>query len=240
MDLLNIITVLIIISAIFSYLNVRFIKLPGTIGVVTIAVVVSILILIVGKTSVGMANIFRNLAKNNNFPDVLLNVMLGFLLFASALHFDYKELKKQRLPVLLLSTLGVLVSTGVFAVLLFGLILFVIFLNIANGSGKELSAMVVFKLFVQEVAGGIIIGVVLGYIGYRMIRSIKDFQSILLISIALVLSISAVAHDLHASIPLAAVTAGLIIGTKTLDICVPGMHWPQQVIFFFVPRPVNL
>ncbi|TAM99211.1 MAG: sodium:proton antiporter [Chitinophagaceae bacterium] len=274
MDLLNIITILIIISAVFSYLNVRFIKLPGTIGVVTIAVVVSILILIAGKTSVGMANIFRNLAENINFSDVLLNVMLGFLLFASALHFDYKELKKQRLPVLLLSTLGVLVSTGVFAVLLYGiarllridlpmiycfvfgalisptdpiavsailknskippklntiisgeslfndavgLILFVIFLNIAEGSGKELSAMVVFKMFIQEVAGGIIIGAVLGYLGYRMIRSIKDFQSILLISIALVLSISAVAHQLHASIPLAAVTAGLIIGTKTLD-----------------------
>lgn len=274
MNLLNIITVLLIISAVFSYLNERFIKLPGTIGVVTIAVVVSILILIVGKTSIGMANIFTGLAKDINFSNLLLNVMLGFLLFASALHFDYKELKNQRRPVLLLSTLGVLVSTGVFAILLYGiakflqidlpmiycfvfgalisptdpiavsallknskmppklntiisgeslfndavgLILFVVFLNVAGGSGKELSAMAVFMLFVQEVAGGAVIGVILGYLGYRMIRSIKGFQSILLISIALVLGISAVAHQFHASIPLAAVTAGLIVGTKTLD-----------------------
>lgn len=274
MDLLSVITILLIVSAVFSYLNERFVRLPGTIGVVTIAVVVSILILVAGKTNVGMANIFTDLAENINFSSVLMNVLLGFLLFAGALHFDYNALKKQRLPVLLLSTLGVLVSTGVFGLLLYGavrllpidlpliyclvfgalisptdpiavsailqnsrispklntiisgeslfndavgLILFVVFLNIAAGSGHELPAMAILKLFVQEVAGGVITGLVLGYLGYRMIRSIKDFQSILLISIAVVLAISAVAHQFNASIPLAAVTAGLVMGTKTLD-----------------------
>ena len=49
MDILTIITVLIIISAGFSYLNERFIKLPGTIGVMSISVVVSIVVLIIGK-----------------------------------------------------------------------------------------------------------------------------------------------------------------------------------------------
>lgn len=46
--------------------------------------------------------------------------MLGFLLFASALHFDYQKLKALRKSVLILSTLGVVVSTGVFGGLLFG------------------------------------------------------------------------------------------------------------------------
>ena len=274
MDTLTIITILIIISAFFSYLNVRFIKLPGTIGVITISVVVSIVILIAGKTNNILANTIVTLANNINFSKVLLDVMLGLLLFASALHFDYKKLKEQRLPVLLLSTLGVLVSTGVFSGLLYavtlllkinlplvycfifgalisptdpiavgailkkskispklntiisgesmfndaiGLVLFVTLLSVANQSTAGITVGNVAKLFVHEVLGGIGIGLVAGFLGYRMIKSIKDFQTILLISIALVLGISVIAHDLQVSIPLAAVTAGLIIGNESLD-----------------------
>jgi monovalent cation:H+ antiporter, CPA1 family len=50
-----------------------------------------------------------------------------------------------------------------------------------------------------------------------MIRSIRDFQTILLISVALIMAISFIAHQLLVSIPLSAVTAGLIIGNKSLD-----------------------
>ena len=99
MDLLTIITILICISAAFSYLNERFIKLPGTIGVVTISVIVSIVILIAGKTSNGITTPITALAHNIDFSKVLLNVMLGLLLFAGALHFDYQKLKEQHLPV---------------------------------------------------------------------------------------------------------------------------------------------
>jgi monovalent cation:H+ antiporter, CPA1 family len=274
MDMLTIITILIIISAAFSYLNERFIKLPATIGVITISVVVSILILIAGKTNNTIAKTIISLANNIDFSKVLLDVMLGLLLFASALHFDYKKLKEQRLPVLLLSTLGVVVSAAVFGGLLFvvtlllkidlplvycfifgalisptdpiavgailkksnippklntiisgesmfndaiGLVLFVTLLSLANQSGVSITAGRVVQLFAQEVLGGIGIGLVAGFLGYRMIKSIRNFQTILLISIALVLGISVVAHDLHVSIPLAAVTAGLIIGNESLD-----------------------
>ncbi len=274
MDMLTIITILIIISATFSYFNERFIKLPGTIGVITISVVVSIIILVAGKTNNTIAKTIVTLANSINFSKVLLDVMLGLLLFASALHFDYKKLKAQRLPVLLLSTLGVLVSAGVFGGLLFGvtlllkinlplvycfifgalisptdpiavgailknskispklntiisgesmfndaigLVLFVTLLSVANQSAASMTVGSVAQLFVREVLGGIGIGLVAGFLGYRMIRSIKDFQTILLISIALVLGISVIAHDLEVSIPLAAVTAGLIIGNESLD-----------------------
>ncbi len=273
MDLLTIITVLIIISAVFSYLNERIIKLPGAIGLVTISIVVSILILIIGKTSNGLKNSVETFAQSINFSKVLLNIMLGFLLFASAFHFDYQKLKEQRLPVFLLSTLGVIISTGVFGGLLYlvtlvlnihlpfiycflfgaiisptdpiavaailknskipqrlntiisgeslfndgvGLILFVIILGITNKTGST-SFVEILHLFAQEVLGGIIIGVILGYIGYELIKSIKDFQTIFLISIALVLGISVIAGKFQASIPLSAVTAGLIIGNKSTD-----------------------
>src|SRR5438309_3150160 len=109
MNLLTIITILIAISAGFSFINERFLKLPSTIGVVLISVVVSLVLLITGKTSSGLSASISIAAHTIDFSTVLLNVMLGFLLFASALHFDYNDLKAQRLPVLLLSTLGVLV-----------------------------------------------------------------------------------------------------------------------------------
>lgn len=274
MDLLTVITILIIISAAFSYLNVRFVRLPGTIGVVTVSIAVSVLILIAGKTNNALAATFTDFARNIDFSKVLLDVMLGFLLFASALHFDYRKLREARLPVLILSTLGVIVSTGLFASMFYGvahlfgsriplsyclvfgalisptdpiavgavlknsrippklntiisgeslfndavgLILFVVFLHIAQEPDSGFSMNAVLKLFGLEVLGGIAIGLIAGYFGYRLIRSIKDFQSILLISIALVLGISAVAHQVHASIPLAVVTAGLIVGNQTRD-----------------------
>jgi CPA1 family monovalent cation:H+ antiporter len=78
MDILTIITILIIVSAIFSYLNERIIKLPGVIGVVTISIVFSIVILVLGKTSNGLTNTIETFAQSINFSKVLLNIMLGF------------------------------------------------------------------------------------------------------------------------------------------------------------------
>ncbi len=273
MDLLTIITILIIISAAFSYLNERIIKLPGVIGLVTISIVVSIIILVIGKTSNGFTNSLTVFAQSIDFSKVLLDIMLGFLLFASAFHFDYQKLKEQRFPVFLLSTLGIIISTGVFGGLLYlatlvlhinlpliycflfgaiisptdpiavaailknskipprlttiisgeslfndgvGLILFVIILGITKKPGGDSFSEIV-KLFAHEVLGGIFIGLVLGFTGYQLIKSIKDFQTIFLISIALVLGISVIAGKFEASIPLSAVTAGLIIGNKSMD-----------------------
>ena len=272
MDVLTIATVLIMVSAAFSYLNQRLIKLPGTIGVITISVVVSILILVVGKTGNGLAQTIITLAHSIDFPSILLNVMLGFLLFASAIHFDYQKLKEQRWPVLLLSTIGVLVSAGIFGALLYGvtqllsvdiplvycflfgalisptdpiavgailkksripprlgtiisgeslfndgvgLVLFVTLLNVTHQTEAGFSLGKTLRLFAQEVIGGIGLGLAAGYLGYRLIRSIRDFQTIFLISIALVLGISVVASELHVSIPLAAVSAGLVVGNKS-------------------------
>ncbi|CAN5787958.1 sodium:proton antiporter [soil metagenome] len=273
MDLLTIITILIIVSAVFSYLNERIIKLPAVIGLVTISMVVSVLILVMGKTDNGLTNAIETFAQSIDFSKVLLNIMLGFLLFAGALHFDYQKLKEQRSPVFLLSTLGVIISTGIFGGLLYlvslllhiqlpviycflfgaiisptdpiavaailknskipprlntiisgeslfndgvGLILFVIILAITNNPGNTTFTEII-HLFVQEVLGGIVIGLVLGYLGYQLIKTIHDFQTIFLISIALVLGISVIAGKFNASIPLSAVTAGLIIGNKRTD-----------------------
>jgi CPA1 family monovalent cation:H+ antiporter len=104
MDTPTIITLIIIVSASFSYINQRFIKLPGTIGVMVISVIVSMLILFAGKLSADKYDLLSTLAHNIDFSKVLLDVMLGFLLFAMALHFDNKKLKAHRTPVIILST----------------------------------------------------------------------------------------------------------------------------------------
>lgn len=274
MDLLTILTILISISAAFAFVNERFIKLPGTIGVVVISVVVSVVILITGRTSNALTTTVKTFAQSVDFSRVLLDIMLGFLLFASALHFDYQKLKAQRLPVLLLSTLGVVVSASVFGLLFslaarlsslhiplvhcflfgalisptdpiavgailkksaipprlntiiageslfndgLGLVLFVVLLEVANPLTATPTPGWVLRVFAQEVLGGIAIGLVMGYLGYRLIRSIRGFQTMLLLSIALVLGISVIAGKLHASIPLSAVAAGLVMGDKALD-----------------------
>ncbi|MGN6601009.1 MAG: cation:proton antiporter [Ginsengibacter sp.] len=274
MDLLTIFTILIFISAAISYLNDRFVKLPGTIGIVSISVVASIIILIVGKTSNSLTKSITDVTANINFSHTILDLMLGFLMFASAIHFDYQKLKEQRWSVLMLTTLGVLVSAFVFGGLFFlvmkmfpqplpfiecllfgalisptdpisvaaiirksvvperlktiisgeslfndgvGLILFVIVLEISGQKGTGFSWMQVLKLFAQEALGGIAIGVVLGFIGYRLMRTISDFQTLLLISLSLVFGISLLAKYIPISIPLTSVAAGLVVGNKNFS-----------------------
>jgi monovalent cation:H+ antiporter, CPA1 family len=95
-----------------------------------------------------------------------------------------------------------------------GLILFVIILGITQKPGEG-SLAEILKIFAQEILGGIIIGLVLGFLSYELIKTIHGFQTIFLISIALVLAISVVASKFHCSIPLAAVTAGLIVRNKS-------------------------
>ena len=62
---------------------------------------------------------FCDIVLNTDFSHILLDVLLGFLLFAGALHVDIQELKKQKWTVLIFATIGVLISTFVVGVGLF-------------------------------------------------------------------------------------------------------------------------
>jgi len=119
MDLFVIIALLVIVSAAYSYLNARFIKLPGTIGVITIATLFSILILVIDKVNPEVAAYLTVLARNINFTSTVLNIMLGFLLFSSSFNLNTKRLKKEMRPVFVLSTVGVILSTAVFGFLFY-------------------------------------------------------------------------------------------------------------------------
>lgn len=273
MDYYAIASILMVISALFGYINVRFLKLPITIGLMVITIAFTVVIVAIGQFDDTLLLQEKELISQIDFKTVLLDIMLSFLLFAGALHTNFNQLKIQRWPVLVFATLGVLVSTFLVGILTYYL-LQILGLNVAfiycllfgalisptdpiavlgilkkAGAPKKLETkivgeslfndgvgVVVFltifaiaakpdaaiefdeiaKLFGQEVLGGIGLGLVLGYITYKLLKSIDDYEVEVIITIATVMGGSLLAHKLHMSAPLAMVTAGLIVGNDTV------------------------
>ena len=111
MDLFGIITILIVLTALFGYINTRFLKMPHTIGLMMISLVVTLGIIGIGYFSESFSEYAKELVISIDFQKVLLDVMLSFLLFAGALHTDMNLLKKHRWPILMFATFGILIST---------------------------------------------------------------------------------------------------------------------------------
>jgi CPA1 family monovalent cation:H+ antiporter len=120
MDLLLIISILVAMCAVFSYINIRFLKLQPSIGLMLISLICSLLIIAESKISSTFYHHVEHLVKSIDFSQTLLNVMLGFLLFAGALHINLNELKKQRAAVLSFSTLSVALSIFFFGSIMWG------------------------------------------------------------------------------------------------------------------------
>jgi len=105
---------LIVLASIFAYLNYRFLKLPSTIGIMVIAIVVSIILVSFGETFLPRTfGHLHNLMSSIDFTEVLMGAMLNFLLFAGGIHININDLKEQLRPVVIFSTLGVVISTFV-------------------------------------------------------------------------------------------------------------------------------
>lgn len=90
-------------------------------------------------------------------------------------------------------------------------VVFLIFLEIATGT-HEITAALILGLFVKEALGGVIFGLLIGWIAYWMLKSIDNYQVEVLITLALVTGGFALADALHISGPIAIVVAGLLIG----------------------------
>ena len=104
--------VLITISALFAYINHRFIGLPTTIGVMMVALIASVLVYVAGLLGwADVQNQATSMLGEIDFNQTLLHGMLSFLLFAGALHVNLTDLKKQGWVILSLATVGVVMST---------------------------------------------------------------------------------------------------------------------------------
>jgi len=269
MDYFVITSILVFLSALFGYINFRFVKLPTTIGLTVITIFFTVIIFWLSYIDDTLLNAERFIITHIDFKTVLLDIMLSFLLFAGALHTDLEKLKEQRWPVLAFATFGVLVSTFLIGTsvyyafmalglqlkfihcLLFGalisptdpiavlgilkkagapkkleikivgeslfndgvgVVIFLTLFGLASGSGNGFSLNEVLELFVVEVFGGLLLGAFLGWLTYRLMRSIDDYNIEVILTLAAVMTGTVLAQYLHVSAPLAMVVAGLIIG----------------------------
>ena len=111
MSLYVIASILIVISALFGYLNVRFLKLPNTIGLMVITILFTLVVLASSFIDTTLLEQEKLLISQIDFKTVLLDVMLSFLLFAGALHTNFQQLQIQRKPILAFATFSTLTST---------------------------------------------------------------------------------------------------------------------------------
>jgi len=215
---------------------------------------------------------FCQIVLDINFEHTLLDVMLGYLLFAGAMHVNIHQLNKEKRSVFLFATLGVLLSTFLVAGLLFlgsqligldipfihlllfgalisptdpiavlailkdtnvspslklkiegeslfndgvGVVVFtgiLLLAEVTQGHSQDV-AMEVLLLFGEEAIGGIIYGLILGYIGIQLIKTVQENSHlVILLTLAIATGGYALAFSLHVSGPLAMVVAGLLIG----------------------------
>jgi CPA1 family monovalent cation:H+ antiporter len=119
MELYYSLSVLIVLASFFAYLNVRFLKLPSTIGIMVLAMAVSIFLVVFGNIFPNTLNRISTLIDGFDFTELLMGAMLNFLLFAGAVHINLKDLREQRGPIMVFSTVSVVISTFVVGTLVY-------------------------------------------------------------------------------------------------------------------------
>ncbi|WP_447927785.1 cation:proton antiporter [Vreelandella sp. EE27] len=117
MSLFSLVSVLVTLAAVSSYLNYRFIKLPTTIGVMLLALVSSLLLIIVTPYTAGLHGQAAALVERIDFDQVVLHGMLAFLLFAAAIHVKFDHLREEWLTIALLAVVGNVMSTFIIGAL---------------------------------------------------------------------------------------------------------------------------
>ena len=128
MTLLSITSILITVSALFAWINYHTLRLPTTIGIMVISLLFSLFLVLLGAFGFEQGvNMAEQLVAQIDFNEALLNGMLGFLLFAGAMHVNLDDLRKSKWTIGLLASVGLCISTvlvgvGTFYILkLFGI-----------------------------------------------------------------------------------------------------------------------
>ncbi len=274
MDLLGTASLLMTVTALFAYVNYRFIRLPNTIGVMIISLVFSMGLVLLSNAGLTLGMEYtEKLLSGVDFDATLMEGMLSFLLFAGALHINLNELLDKQWVVGILASVGVITSTFIVGIssyfilgwfgihlpfiycMLFGsliaptdpvavlailktanasksletkiageslfndgiaVVVFLVILGIAvggdgHGGGAATPASVA-MLFFQETIGGAVFGLIIGWICYRLLKSVDNYHVEVLLTLALVMGGYAAARAMHISGPIAIVVAGLLIG----------------------------
>ncbi|MBU0992842.1 MAG: sodium:proton antiporter [Proteobacteria bacterium] len=268
MELFNIIAILITLSAIFSFINYRYIKIHMTIGLILISLLMSVMLMLMEYT--GFHSGLKEVITSIDFNQTMLVGLLSFLLFAGALHININDLLDHWVTIGIFATFGVVCSTFVVGTLIYyifigchlnisylycllfgalisptdpiavlgilkkanapkdleiriageslfndgvGVVIFIILLSLAAG-GHDVSPQAIAILFAEEVIGGILMGLALGWTGFYLLKQVDQYQVEILITLALVTGGYALSLKFHLSGPIAIVIAGLMIGNN--------------------------
>ena len=263
------------IAALFNFINYKWLKLPTTIGLMILSLLLIIPITFSKTLFPTFYTFFCDIIVNADFKTLLLDGILSFMLFAGALHVNLAALAKEKKSILLFATLSVLISTFLVGGLVFvgaqlvglelpfihallfgalisptdpiavmailkkaniaeslgikiegeslfndgiGVVVFSGILLLATATGEHSTAEIgaeIGTLFLEEAVGGLIYGLLIGFLGLKCIQSLEENpQLAVMISLAVVMGGTAGAFMLHVSAPLAMVIAGLLIGHK--------------------------
>lgn len=269
--MLNIAAIFLSITALLAYLNRRYVGLPPAIGVMVIALIISLLNIFADKMGFHLlSDLEHSLVESIDFSELLMQGMLSLLLFAGALHVDFKQLRAYRWQVASLAFLGTAFSTVLIGGALWGILSFtglalpfayclifgalisptdpiavlgilqsagapknvelvmsgeslfndgvsvvlfsLIFTMLGNGEIPEVTEAAI--LLLREAGGGALLGGIIGYVIYLLLKSIDSYQEEVMLTLAAVLGGYALATHLEVSGPLAMVVMGLIIGNQ--------------------------
>ncbi len=113
-SIFNLAALVVTLAAICGWINHRWLRLPHSIGLVLIALAVSFVALMLAAVvpALRLESTVRDTLTQIDFHDTLMIGMLGFLLFAGALHVDLDHLVSRRWAISTLATVGILLSTG--------------------------------------------------------------------------------------------------------------------------------
>ncbi len=266
----EIIGILISLTALSSYINYRYLKLPKTIGLTLITLLLSLFVAGLGKLGCKVDIFASHVLDGIGFNETFLHGMLGFLLFAASLHVNAMELAKHKVIVGLLATVSVLLSTFivgfctyaltqflnidialeyclVFGALIsptdpiatlsilktaeapkslemkiigeslfndgMGIVLFIMLLGLAGGGGAW-SLPDAGLFFVQQGLGGLALGLIMGWLAARLLRSIDNFEVATILTLAIVTGGYTFAQSIaQVSGAICMAVAGLMVGS---------------------------
>lgn len=110
---------LVLIAALASYINDRFLNLPKTIALTIISITIALMVTLSSSLPHHYAGPVYTLIKSVDFKATVLDVMLGYLLFASGLHVNSIDLRREIIPVIYLASIGVVIATFLTGYMLF-------------------------------------------------------------------------------------------------------------------------
>lgn len=269
MDTYQILVIIISLSALFAYLNYKFLKMPFVIGIFFLSTLFSICILSSRYWTFGYFETIKSIIASINLSKYILDIMLGFLLFAGSLHVSWDRIKSQFKSIALFAILGVITSTFLIGSLFYfiahilgieisyvysllfgalisptdpiavlgiftkanipkkietmiigeslfndgiGVVIFLALLGLLTIGNGHFSFTDFGILFIQEAVGGILFGLMAGYLLHRLLRSIDHYETEVMLTLAFVMLGFELCLLLHISGALAMVVMGLFVG----------------------------